>query len=211
VHLVELPAQLGDGPPQSFQFGALFVAQLDAPIPRLTRLSHGRCFAVPRPGPAPRAPVWSHPSVPQARRHSSGARRHDTGTTMSRGSSTAGCQSSRRVTASAHGHPWPSQVRPWDTARRRPTAAESEQVRLASPRPPSLTARPLRREHGGITSRRLTDMGWPPDLTPALGRADGRSRIGAHGGLEPPLERRPARPRGAAGPSTRVAGAALRA
>jgi hypothetical protein len=51
VRLLELPAQLGDGPTQEFQLGALFVAQLDAPIPRLIGLSHGRCFAVPRPAP----------------------------------------------------------------------------------------------------------------------------------------------------------------
>src|SRR5687767_10170363 len=57
VRLVELPAQLRDGPTQELQLGALVVAQLDAPIPRLIGLNHGRCFAVRRPAPARRAPV----------------------------------------------------------------------------------------------------------------------------------------------------------
>jgi hypothetical protein len=41
--LLELPAQLRDGPTQELQFGALFVAQLDAPIPRLIGLIGFRC------------------------------------------------------------------------------------------------------------------------------------------------------------------------
>jgi hypothetical protein len=57
VRLVELPAQLRDGPAQELQLGALVVAQLDAPIPRPIGLNHGRCFAVRRPAPARRAPV----------------------------------------------------------------------------------------------------------------------------------------------------------
>jgi tetratricopeptide (TPR) repeat protein len=52
--LLELPAQLRDGPTQELQLGTLVVAQLDAPIPRLIGLSHGRCFAVRRPAPA----IW---------------------------------------------------------------------------------------------------------------------------------------------------------
>jgi hypothetical protein len=35
VRFVELPAQLRGGSTHEFQLGALFVAQLDAPIPRL--------------------------------------------------------------------------------------------------------------------------------------------------------------------------------
>jgi hypothetical protein len=57
VRLVELPAQLRDGSTQALQFGALFVSQLYAPIPRLIGLNHGRCFAVSRPAPARRAPL----------------------------------------------------------------------------------------------------------------------------------------------------------
>jgi hypothetical protein len=57
VRLVELPAQLPDGSTQALQFGALFVSQLYAPIPRLIGLNHGRCFAVSRPAPARRAPL----------------------------------------------------------------------------------------------------------------------------------------------------------
>jgi hypothetical protein len=37
--LIELSAQLGDGSTQAFQLRAVFVAQLDAPIPRLIRLA----------------------------------------------------------------------------------------------------------------------------------------------------------------------------
>jgi Raf kinase inhibitor-like YbhB/YbcL family protein len=58
MRLVELTTQLGDGFTQELQLGAFFVAQLDAPIPRLIGLSHGRCFAFRRPAPARRAPVY---------------------------------------------------------------------------------------------------------------------------------------------------------
>jgi hypothetical protein len=48
VRLVGVPSQLRDGSTQDFQLGALFVAQLDTPIPSLIGLSHGRCFALRR-------------------------------------------------------------------------------------------------------------------------------------------------------------------
>jgi hypothetical protein len=56
VRLVELRAQLRDCSAQEFEFGALLVAQFDAPIPRLIGLSHRPVFAVRRPAPARRAP-----------------------------------------------------------------------------------------------------------------------------------------------------------
>jgi hypothetical protein len=59
VRLVELRAQLRDCSAQEFEFGALLVAQFDAPIPRLIGLSHRPVFAVRRPAPARRAPACS--------------------------------------------------------------------------------------------------------------------------------------------------------
>jgi hypothetical protein len=59
VRLVELPAQLRNCSAQEFEFGALLVAKLDAPIPRLIGLSHRPVFAVRRPAPARRAPACS--------------------------------------------------------------------------------------------------------------------------------------------------------
>jgi hypothetical protein len=56
VRLLELPAQPRDGSTQALQLGALFVGQLDAPVPSLIGLSHGRYFAFRRPTPARRAP-----------------------------------------------------------------------------------------------------------------------------------------------------------
>jgi hypothetical protein len=49
VCLIELRAQLRDGAAQEFEFGALLVAQFDAPIPSLIGVSHQPDFAV-RPG-----------------------------------------------------------------------------------------------------------------------------------------------------------------
>jgi hypothetical protein len=51
VRLIELRAQLRDGSAQEFEFGALLVAQFDAPIPCLIGLSHRQVFGVGRRAP----------------------------------------------------------------------------------------------------------------------------------------------------------------
>jgi hypothetical protein len=57
VRLIELRAQLRDGSAQEFEFGALLVAQFDAPIPSLIGLSHQPVFAARRRAPARRVPA----------------------------------------------------------------------------------------------------------------------------------------------------------
>src|SRR5215208_2989529 len=46
LRLIEFGAQLRDGSTQELELGALFVAQFNAPIPRLIGLSHRLVFAV---------------------------------------------------------------------------------------------------------------------------------------------------------------------